>query len=74
MLKLPPLGRFYDIYICLTPFYQALFVLRDKQLATNLAKNQYILDLFDLPVTSQVKKKINIIVSCRVRRDLSNAV
>ena len=47
------------------------FVLRDKQLAT---VNQYSLTLFDLPVTSQAKNKVNIIVSCRDRRDISNAV
>ena len=62
-------------YLCLfNSISLGRFVLRDKKLATYLAKNQYILTLFDLPVTSQVKNEVNLIVSCRVRRDLSNAV
>ena len=65
----PPLGRFYDILSVFILFVR--FILRDKQLAT---VNQYSLTLFDLPVTSQVKNKVNMIVSCTVRRDLSNAV
>ena len=53
-------------------FLLGRFVLRDKQLAT---VNQHSLTLFDLPVTSKIKKnKVNIIASCGVRRDLSNAV
>ena len=59
-------------YLCLfNSILLGRFVLRDKLLAT---VNQYILTFFDLPVTSQVKNKVNIIVSCRVRRDFSNAV
>ena len=63
-------------YLCLfNSILLGRFVLRDKLLAT---VNRYIFDLFltifDLPVTSQIKNKINIIVSCRVRRYLSNAV
>ena len=46
-------------------------MLCDKQLAT---VNQYSLTLFDLSVTSQVKNKVNMIVSYTVRRDLPNAV
>ena len=63
-------------YFCLfNSILLGRFVLRDKLLAT---VNQYILTFFDLfwpscDVTGQ-KNKVNIIVSCRVRRDLSNAV
>ena len=63
-------------YLCLFNFILlGRFVLRDKLLAT---VNQYILTFFDLlwpscDVTGQ-KNKVKIILSCRVRRDLSNAV
>ena len=64
--------RFLLIYLCL---YNSILLgrvkLRGKKLAT---VNQYSLTLFDLPVTSQVKNKVNMIVSCTVRRDLSSAV
>ena len=63
-------------YLCLfNSILLGRFVLRDKQLA---AVNQYIWTFFDhfwpsCDVTGQ-KNQVNIIVSCRVRRDLSNAV
>ena len=59
-------------YLCLfNSILLGRFVLRDKQLAT---VNQYILTLFDFLWRHRSKNKVNIIVSCRVRQDLSNDV
>ena len=63
-------------YLCLfNSILLGRFVLRDKQLAT---KKSVHFDLFWPFLTflwrHRSKNKVNIIVSCRVRRDLSNAV
>ena len=62
-------------YLCLlNSILLGRFVLRDKLLATVI---QYILTFFDLLTflwRHRSKNKENIIVSCSVRRDLSNAV
>ena len=63
-------------YLCLfNSILLGRFVLRDKQLAT---VNQYILTFFWPFLTflwrHRSKNKVNIIVSCRVRRDLSSVV
>ena len=63
-------------YLCLfNSILLGRFVLRDELLGT---VNQYILTFFWPSLTflwrHRSKNKVNIILSCRVRRDLSNAV
>ena len=74
MLKWSPLGRFYDIYVCLTPFYYSgLFYVTNSWLLIWLKISTFWSFLTFLWRTRS-KNKVNIIVYCRVRRDLSNAV